>query len=71
MLMFLLTRLHETFRDRRDIAHSTPKAIPLQVEASQALDLSELTEEELSLLERLAANFDISRAKRAQRNAMT
>lgn len=58
LLMFLLEGLvPETFHERKEIAHKTPEPIAMTVEHTHALDLSKLTEEELTTLERLAAKL--------------
>lgn len=58
LLMFLLEGLvPETFHERKEIAHKTPEPVQMTVEHTHALDLSKLTEEELTTLERLAAKL--------------
>jgi hypothetical protein len=61
MMMFLLSGLKsETFHERREIAHSAPEAIALKVDVTHKADLSGLSEDELSYLERLAAKLNFS-----------
>ena len=55
LLQFLLEGLKpDTFHERREIAHSAPEGLKLDVEVKHALDLSGLSEDELAALERIA-----------------
>ena len=55
LLQFLLEGLKpDTFHERREIAHSAPDGLKVDVEVKHALDLSGLSEDELTALERIA-----------------
>jgi hypothetical protein len=52
LLQFLIENLKKGFVPKREIAHSTPE--PIKLEVTRTLDLSRLTEEELQTLERIS-----------------
>jgi hypothetical protein len=62
LLQFLLEGLKpDTFHERREIAHSAPDGLKVDVEVKHALDLSGLSEDELAALERIASKVSGSR----------
>ena len=58
LLQFLIENLNRKFVPKREIAHSTPE--PLKVEVKKRFDLSGLSEEELQTLERIADRLGVS-----------
>jgi hypothetical protein len=60
LLQFLLEGLKpDTFHERREIAHSAPDGLKVDVEVKHALDLSGLSEDELTALERIASKLGV------------
>ena len=58
LLQFLIEGLKpDVFHERREIAHSAPEGLKVDVAVTHALDLSGLSEEELATLERIASKL--------------
>lgn len=55
LLQFLIENLAPGFTPKREIAHSTPE--PLKVEVASRIDLSHLSDEELALLDRIGSKL--------------